>query len=328
MRNVSVEATANSSVRASTAPAKMQIITVESAEKVFERLQAQTNANREYGLQTRIDRQHRGIEDSIAPSPELREGLNIMARRLKERKAQLEVDHNKENLTELPGGSRQPQYHTYQAHSTQGGKKKHFIDPQPNAERLRFDDSQDSQQHIQRRRKRQRDDLETVADNGDHQVDTVEVSEDEGFQQDRRAISAVSKASRTRVQNRVVREPVVHQRLSPKKVRTIPRHDNLDDEPRGAVTRHGQEQTPEPTQFESYKKANEVAKRNVAVVAKKVQTRKPWTDEETETLISLIGDHGISWKLLKEHDSAKILENRDQVALKDKARNMKFDYLK
>lgn len=337
MRNAPIPTNANPIVRASTsilampssAPTKMQMeLTAETAEKGFVRSQS-TDASLGFDLQPQTDWQHQDFEeDSIDSSTGSRDEVYVMARRVEERKLQLEADNNKENLAELPGPSRKPEYQPYRSRSAQGEKRKYFIDPQPNAERLRFDDSQDSQQHAQLRRKRQREDPEAVVGNGENRVDTIEVSEDEGFQQDRRAIGAASKTIRTRAPNREVGEPVAHQ-LLPKKTRSTPRHENLD-EPGDAVTRYDQGQTPEPSQFENYKKANEMAKRSVAVQAKKVQIRKAWTDEETETLISLIGDHGISWKLLKEQDNANgsILENRDQVALKDKARNMKFDYLK
>lgn len=297
--------------------------------KVLERSKTPTNVRREYSPQSQIDWQHPDFEDSIAMPAEAREGLDAMARRVEETKARLEADNNKENLA-APGPARQPQHRKNRSPSAQGGKKKHFIDPQPNAQKLKFDDSQDSQQQTQPSRKRQRDDLEAVLDNEDNQTDAIEVSSDEGFQQDRRATGAVSNTTRTEAQNRVVREPLVHRRLRPKKARSTPRHDGLDDESRGAVTLHDQGKPSEASQFENYQKANEMAKRNVAVLPKKVQTRKTWTDEETETLISLIGDHGISWKLLKEQDNVhgSKLKNRDQVALKDKARNMKFDYLK
>lgn len=297
--------------------------------KVFERSKTPTNARREYSPQSQVDWQHQDFEDRVAMPTEAREGLDVMARRVEETKARLEADNNKENLAD-PGPARQPQHRKNQSQSAQGGKKKHFIDPQPNAKRLKFDDSQDSQLQTQPSRKRQRDDLEAVLEHEDNQIDAVEVSSDEGFQQDRRATGAVSNTTRTQAQSRVVREPLVHRRLRPKKARSTPRHDSLDDEPRGAITQHDQGKLSEASQFENYQKANEMAKRNVAVLPKKVQTRKTWTDEETETLISLIGDHGISWKLLKEQDNAhgSKLKHRDQVALKDKARNMKFDYLK
>lgn len=86
---------------------------------------------------------------------------------------------------------------------------------------------------------------------------------------------------------------------------------------------------PARVQSEAYKATNEAAKMNTAArTKKKVQTRKAWTDLETETLINLIQDHGTSWKLLKDQDVNKILLDRDQTSLKDKARNIKLDYLK
>ncbi len=91
------------------------------------------------------------------------------------------------------------------------------------------------------------------------------------------------------------------------------------------------DQEPHPTPIENYKMARKAAKKTTADrTKKKVQTRKQWTDYETETLINLIQDHGTSWKYLKDRDEekGKVLVNRDQTALKDKARNIKFDYLK
>lgn len=96
-------------------------------------------------------------------------------------------------------------------------------------------------------------------------------------------------------------------------------HDNEDPSP----------PPPERVQLENYKMAKELARINTAARAKKkTQTRKAWTDLETETLINLISEHGTSWKLLKDKDAGKVLVDRDQTALKDKARNIKFDYLK
>lgn len=86
---------------------------------------------------------------------------------------------------------------------------------------------------------------------------------------------------------------------------------------------------PARVQLEAYKATNEVAKMTTAArTKKKVQSRKAWTDLETETLINLIQDHGTSWKVLKDKDLDKVLLDRDQTSLKDKARNIKLDYLK
>lgn len=82
-------------------------------------------------------------------------------------------------------------------------------------------------------------------------------------------------------------------------------------------------------QVHNYKMAKEVGRITTAARAKKkTQTRKAWTDLETETLINLISENGTSWKLLKDKDVGNVLVDRDQTALKDKARNMKFDFLK
>lgn len=86
---------------------------------------------------------------------------------------------------------------------------------------------------------------------------------------------------------------------------------------------------PARVQLEAYKATNAVAKMTTAArTKKKVQSRKAWTDLETETLINLIQDHGTSWKVLKDKDLEKVLLDRDQTSLKDKARNIKLDYLK
>ena len=62
----------------------------------------------------------------------------------------------------------------------------------------------------------------------------------------------------------------------------------------------------------------------------KPQNRTKWSPAEDDRLISLIEEVGCSWARIKklDADSGNILELRDQVALKDKARNMKYDFLK
>ena len=67
-------------------------------------------------------------------------------------------------------------------------------------------------------------------------------------------------------------------------------------------------------------------------VRKKVQHRTPFSEIETIRLMGLIEEHGVSWTLLKDEDSkhadGEVLGDRSQVSLKDKARNMKMDFLK
>ena len=83
---------------------------------------------------------------------------------------------------------------------------------------------------------------------------------------------------------------------------------------------------------EVYAVANGIAnhERRLAAVPK-VQQRRQWDADETTRFIELIEAHGCSWSMLKrldeDHEDGPRLEGRDQVALKDKARNMKMDYL-
>ncbi|KAL9619317.1 MAG: hypothetical protein Q9160_006082 [Pyrenula sp. 1 TL-2023] len=62
-----------------------------------------------------------------------------------------------------------------------------------------------------------------------------------------------------------------------------------------------------------------------------MQRRRQWTNEEVERLLTLMEDYGTRWANIKKadeaHEDGPLLERRDQVGLKDKARNIKFDYL-
>lgn len=75
--------------------------------------------------------------------------------------------------------------------------------------------------------------------------------------------------------------------------------------------------------------ATQVAKDVVAIQGSKpLQSRVGWSAEETECLLRLISEHGCSWSLIQRMDTKKILHRRDQVGLKDKARNLKMIFLK
>lgn len=81
-----------------------------------------------------------------------------------------------------------------------------------------------------------------------------------------------------------------------------------------------------------YATAKATARIRTASQPKPIQHRTAWSQQETEALIQYIRRYGTSYALIKRQDdlsgeSAK-LQNRNQVNLKDKARNMKMDYLK
>ncbi|GAD92322.1 Myb-like DNA-binding protein, putative [Paecilomyces variotii No. 5] len=62
------------------------------------------------------------------------------------------------------------------------------------------------------------------------------------------------------------------------------------------------------------------------------RTRRRWSNEENDRLIYLIENYGVSWAALKRKDDlmedGPKLEDRDQVQLKDRARNIKIEYIR
>ncbi|KAJ9632600.1 hypothetical protein H2204_007904 [Knufia peltigerae] len=90
--------------------------------------------------------------------------------------------------------------------------------------------------------------------------------------------------------------------------------------------------------FPDVRTVNAEAKRNTQLSralrgGAAVQVRRGWTEAETHRLIELVElVNGPLWVRIREEDFAHAdgpeLRNRDQVALKDKARNVKMDFLK
>jgi hypothetical protein len=207
-------------------------------------------------------------------------------------------------------------------------KNLHFTDPQPNAQRIQFESQEPTLSTSSNQAGHQLPES-VFAEEGDTTEEMGEFSADEGFQQDQRRIIVHQTRKPSPVRKRRIPGPVKSNRPA-KTLRRAPRDGTLKDDIRSAVARHNRDESPAPSQLDNYKNANTQAKFMTSIQPKKPQIRKIWTDEETETLIELIEELGTSWKLLKERDDREksILRSRDQVALKDKARNMKFDFLK
>lgn len=209
------------------------------------------------------------------------------------RRDRREAESNKENQLQVPESQ------------LRSDKKRHITDRQPNAQRVQFDS----------------------LDTGSRQSQIEDVSEDEGF-----------RAQPHQSSNRSVLGPLEElqssgsvsiEGRSTKRVR-LQRGFPRDVVEAGEGGRPSQERVPRPSQIGTYNQANLSAKERKAMVPKKPQSRKAWSDEETGQLIDLICEFGTSWTLLKDEDVKKghILVQRDQGSLKDKARNMKLDYLK
>lgn len=64
----------------------------------------------------------------------------------------------------------------------------------------------------------------------------------------------------------------------------------------------------------------------------KAQVRTPWNHQECNRLMEMVERHGTKWaRILEEdavHEDGPLLQGRGQVPLKDKARNIKLDFLK
>lgn len=245
-----------------------------------------------------------------------------------------EKEKNKENLD--------------QRKETASGRPKAraFIDRQESAERVTWDDSQPSNRqrsHSQKRKGRAQPPVE--------EEEMSDPSEDESFQQNNRPLDVRERRNIAPTAQRRTNAPARKPSLRPAQpVRLSPPPDNESEDTaqedddiqrqiRQEVERHNRG-TPAQSQplsrsqaqiAEQTKRINRLAKDQVRARAPtKVQTRRPWSEEETSTLIEYIMEHGTSYAFIKNLDESdqNVLEGRDQIALKDKARNIKTDYLK
>ena len=203
-----------------------------------------------------------------------------------------------------------------------GPRKLGIMDAQPNAQRVAFD-SQAFQEMATSSAGAKRG-FTTMDAEGD---DVDEPSQDQGFQEDARTFDAASRsaqkpATTSRTPQRRTKKARISQAAQALDEAT------QDDVQPGPVTQNDNE--PPSSTLGAYQRSKSKAQEFAASQPKKVQTRKAWTDDETGLLLDLIEEHGTSWRLLKQidFDNLHILRDRDQVALKDKARNMKLDFLK
>ena len=232
--------------------------------------------------------------------------------RILEIAAQTAAEQDKENLPQRPKSSPR----------RLAGPS--LLDKQPNAKRVAFDSQLSMHQGPSARSKYQQLIAEVERDPAD-QISSP--SEDEGFEVDQRPQFSRPSLAPTST-NRV---NLAHASRSSAKRPRLPRERQsstaLDEDYRDMRARSSEE--PNPSQSDFYRAVN---KRSRLVTAqnspKKIQTRRAWSAEEIETLIELIEQHGHSYALIKTMDTRNVLEHRSQVDIKDKARNMKFDYIR
>lgn len=210
--------------------------------------------------------------------------------------------------------------------------KKRFIDQQANAQKVRWSsqDSQESEGTAAGRSKRRRAQVEPDDDDN---------SQDEGFEADQRNPNPNLRAPR-RVSPAPVRGP------SPKRARV------QEDGAAARAARRRQQREEAALQANARREASDeefeeedeiedatsrtaatqvlsTARRETAISKQSTaqpQNRTPWSPEDTEHLIDLIEDMGCSWAVI--HKAGGFQVERDQVAIKDKARNLKVAFLK
>lgn len=232
-------------------------------------------------------------DEEDEPLPALERQEEVRLDRVLALRDQNEAESNKENIVETQTNLQPP-----------SGQRR-LIDRQENATRVAWD-SQDT--------------------GSNQNASPADLDEGDDFQQQQPPVNASSRRSLKSSNKRTATEAARSQGPSPKKVRIQAANGARAQ----SIARDRQSSRPPASQVEEYLAANAAAKERKAWQVKPPQVRKPWTEEETERLLELIEEHGTSWALLKTEDvgAGNILESRDQVALKDKARNMKLDYLK
>ncbi|KAI9715859.1 MAG: hypothetical protein M1812_005679 [Candelaria pacifica] len=215
-------------------------------------------------------------------------------------------------------------------------RKRYFNEAQPTAQRLEFgtglEDSQASQQ------------AKPVAKGKRRANEVVEGEDDEdsdAFQEMDQLLHIESQKAAKPA--RTSRAPVVVPQSPPKRQRvetTLAAVEDLeidnDSETEQAIRRavssrptSTNTQTANEQAKTDYQKINSLAKRTVAAnILPKVQSRRAWEPEAEQKFLEIIEEHGTSWSHIEKNLKEPLLAGRSQVNLKDKARNMHFDFLK
>ncbi|KAF2760982.1 hypothetical protein EJ05DRAFT_497553 [Pseudovirgaria hyperparasitica] len=170
-------------------------------------------------------------------------------------------------------------------------------------------------QATQTSRKRQRDE------------DDEDPTEDEGFQNDNRVVDT-ERRRQLHSRKRYAVQDFSSERPQPSssKIRETGRNT-----PASPQTWPAQRASQLP--IASQDLAKRQARENVAA-KKKTQTRgkNPWTAEEEQRLVESIGLYGCNWAvirdLLDDQTGARIFKGRDNISIKDKARNLKMMFIK
>ncbi|GAB7339163.1 hypothetical protein MBLNU457_5827t1 [Dothideomycetes sp. NU457] len=153
-----------------------------------------------------------------------------------------------------------------------------------------------------------------------------EPSQDRGFQGNTRSNGVVRRAASipnsSRTLPSTLEEPAAAP-SPPKRVRQNPGQ-SIDRPPPDSTV----EDAENKTWGQKAAAINLINRSRARILHGQPQSRTPWGDAEVTWLIELIEKFGTSWKILKDEDekSLKMFAIRDQVGLRDKARNLRVDF--
>jgi len=220
--------------------------------------------------------------------------------------------------------------------STSRAAGRSLMDRQPNAERVQF--SQESQQRtrlpgqqvdppssppispVTGKRTVQHAD---ILDDDEDRPTQAEPSQDRGFQGNTRSNQFVQRAASMPNSSRTVPIGEADEPSPPKRVRQNPGQ-LIDPLPASLTGRDAATKT----SGEKYTEINRNNKLQTRTFHGQTQSRTAWSVEETTRLIDLIEENGPAWSIIKlvDEKSLNSFARRDQVGLRDKARNLRVDF--
>lgn len=241
-----------------------------------------------------------------------------------------------------------------------------LTDRQPNAERLNFDD--EPQRNSPNQAKRRREEVVGSEDEDQFETDTRQAKKPRPFTGTGSTSSRVQQekpnssffvndsdsldgqlnqrrptSKKLTVANRRSRTPSVRPESSSARTRGNLGNKNSAVAFNVSPQRSVSHTAPPASSYEEYVEVKQRAQENLRIaslvaasssagqVFRPTQVRRAWSADEIRRLMDLMSEYGTSWAKIKDADSnfaVPLLENRSQVQLKDKARNMKLDFLK
>ncbi|KAI9757374.1 MAG: hypothetical protein M4579_003488 [Chaenotheca gracillima] len=240
-------------------------------------------------------------------------------------------EKNKENVHKGQNGRKAPQ------------RKRFFNETQDDRERVEPISEHEDEPPTRRQGPAQESRKRPRAEDADAADDSPDSSGDENFQNDRRAIDPDRRQAAPVNPRRVVFGAglSLEERNSGSAIETpsanlVDSRDDLQHKEASTLNNDNSEMSPpvsaDPNVIPrlNYAHINRLAKRRVAMHApRRTQTRRPWSEESCLRLIEIIenDEFHTSWSKIEALEDP-LLEGRTQVQLKDKARNLKLDFLK